>query len=309
MPGIGVVSNPNSRQNRKNPRRIPILGYIVGEMGANEATKDVDDINRVAVIFKQHDIDILCLNGGDGTNHCTLTAFIKAYKEKPLPLIAFLRGGTMNTISNSIRIKGNPASILHNIVEKYHYHEPFQLVERDTIKIGDDYGFIFGNGATYNYLDEYYSTGNPCPWVGFTTLVRCLTAVVTRNAMFKRLVKPFNAEVYVDGKKWPHSTYIAVFGATIEQLGLGFKPFHRCDEQSRTFHLLGVVGSPLQTLRHFPTMYKGKQVPRNVMIDAVAKKVKFRSREPINYMIDGDLHQGGNSLDLEVGPRLKLIVQ
>ena len=33
MPGIGVITNPYSRQNKRNPRLAQRLGYILGEKG------------------------------------------------------------------------------------------------------------------------------------------------------------------------------------------------------------------------------------------------------------------------------------
>jgi len=39
----------------------------------------------------------------------------------------------------------------------------------------------------------------------------------------------------VDGKEWPYDSYTAMVGATIHQIGLGFKPFFRCEGRYSTW--------------------------------------------------------------------------
>jgi len=140
MPGIGIVTNPNSRRNLRYPDQVQRLGYILGDGKESEhaLTQHPDDIVQVAERFRDHGIEILALNGGDGTNHVTLSAFIDVYGDEPLPKIAFLRGGTMNTIANAVGVRGLPGSILLNIAEKYHLGQPFEISERDMMCVECD---------------------------------------------------------------------------------------------------------------------------------------------------------------------------
>src|SRR5258708_7475668 len=107
------------------------LAYILGDRGPFAKTQTIADIDRLAEEFKQRGVEILGLNGGDGTNHVTLSALIRVYGNAPLPKIAFLRGGTMNTIANACGIEGTPQTLLWNLIEKYHFGEEFQVVRRD----------------------------------------------------------------------------------------------------------------------------------------------------------------------------------
>ena len=63
--GIGVVVNPYSRKNRKNPEAIKKLGYIIGDKGSCEATRSLSDVERVAREFMEKGVEILALSGGD----------------------------------------------------------------------------------------------------------------------------------------------------------------------------------------------------------------------------------------------------
>ena len=108
MAGIGIILNPKARSYKHNPGRMERLGFIVGDKASCHATQDVLDVEALAKEFKEKEIEILGISGGDGTNHVTLTTFINVYGDKPLPKVAFLRGGTMNNVANALGVKGLP---------------------------------------------------------------------------------------------------------------------------------------------------------------------------------------------------------
>lgn len=312
MAGIGIVTNPHSRQNRRHPNRMRRLGYVLGRDDVYEMTDAVEDVARVAEEFKKNEIEILALNGGDGTNHVTLTRFIEVYKDTPLPRIAFLRGGTMNTISNSIGITGRPGAILLNIVDKYYSKQPFDITERDMLKVTDNtgvrYGFIFGNGVAANFLELYYEDPNPSPTVAVTLLSRCLASAVVRGPLIEQVFRPFDAEIELDGVVWPRGQYTAVLAATIEQIGLGFRPFTRCEERPGAFHVAAVKGNFTQVARALPRVRLGQRVDEAVIADRVAERVAFRTEGEILYTIDGDMHRADGQVTVEAGPRLQIIL-
>src|SRR5215471_13326780 len=102
VPGIGLITNPRSRVNLRDPGRPRRLSYLIGSHGQAEATRTLDDLYRVCEEFRKERIDVLGISGGDGTLHHTLTAMIRTYgSDQSLPPIAILRGGTMNTIARS----------------------------------------------------------------------------------------------------------------------------------------------------------------------------------------------------------------
>jgi len=308
LPGIGIINNPHSRKNRKNPKKMIKFGYILGDKGESLKTNDLDEVTAVCKQFKKRKIDILGINGGDGSNHVALTKLIEVYNGQPLPKIAFLRGGTMNTISNSFGIEGTPDSIMFNLVEKYHLGEAFETVKRPVMKIGDKYGFIFGNGLIHNFLDAYYASGRPSPWTAFTTLFRGTLSALVNGNMAKKLFKKFKARVIVDGHEWPYDSYTAVTASTIEQIGLGFKPFYRCEEKPGRFHILGILTSPIGFTMEMPRIHKGLPMRPDRVIEDLAEKVVFESDSPLLYTIDGDTQDTGNRLEITCGPTLEIIV-
>ncbi|HPM41898.1 MAG TPA: sphingosine kinase, partial [bacterium] len=69
MSGIGIILNPHSRSNRKNPERIKQLGFIVGDRGSCHATETLDQVRDLAREFRNRGVEVLGISGGDGTNH------------------------------------------------------------------------------------------------------------------------------------------------------------------------------------------------------------------------------------------------
>lgn len=309
MPGIGIINNPHSRKNRRFPERMATLGFIAGTRGQSVATQEIKDIHEIARVFKEQEIDILAINGGDGSNHVTLTAFIEEYGDQPLPKITFLRGGTMNTISNACGIKGTQAGLLMNLTEKYREGIPFETIHRDTIKVDGRYGFIFGNGLIHNFLDVYYGTGKPSPWVAFKLVMRSIGSALVNGPMASNIFRRFQARVTVDGKTWEQGSFAAMVGATIHQIGLGFTPFYRCEERPHTFHFLGILTSPWGFVKATPKIWFGKKVSPKKIREQVAEHVVFESEEPMKYTLDGDTHQTGKRMELSVGPRLEIVVR
>lgn len=315
MPGIGIVTNPHSRRNRRHPERMRRLGYMLGQHDTYELTNRIEDVADVAREFMESEIDILGLNGGDGTNHVTLSTFIEVYGDRPLPKIALMRGGTMNTVSNGVGIKGTPPRLLANLVEKYYTGQPFETTTRDILKVTDDtgtrYGFIFGNGIVANFLEIYYATGNPSPTTAGLLLAKGIAALPFGGGdIVSDIFRPFNARVELDDDMWPAQDYTAVIASTVDQIGLGFRPFIRCQEQDQTFHLLGVTAGPFGVVKALPRIRLGLPLDADDFPSSVSSQAVFRSSEPIAYTIDGDMHLSASGVvTLETGPKLEIIIK
>jgi diacylglycerol kinase family enzyme len=306
--GIGVITNPRSKINQRDPQRMRQLGYLLGSRGSAEATRSLDDLYRAAEEFKAAEIDILGINGGDGTIHVTLTAFLQVYGTARFPRVAILPGGTLNTIAAGIGIRGRPQEMLYEVIDRYHQGEELRTVERHILKVGDRYGFIFGNGLIANFLDAYYATGRPSPFTGGKVLARAILSGIFGTAFVKRLFRRFVGRVTVDGETWARPDFATVAAGTVPEIGLGFAPFHRCDEKPDHFALLGIHARPLGVIVELPRIRRARPMRRDKCISVVARSARLEADEPWSYTIDGDLYRDVKELTLETGPRLRLIV-
>ncbi len=308
MPGIGVINNPHSRKNVKHPDRMDSLGYIVGTEGTSAATQEVKDIDGMARLFCEQDIDILAVNGGDGSASLVLTAMLREYGDKPLPQVAMLRGGTMNNVANSCGIKGTPAGLMMNLVEKYRRGVPFETTFRDTLRVENRYGFIFGNGFIYEFLEALYGSGQKTPVKTAKLLARAAVSGVVGGAFTRKLFEGVNARVILDGEEIDHSSFGALAAATVREIGLRFKPFFRCEEKPGSFHVLGAICRPFSLVWSLPKAFLGRKISEKKMIEFVASEMVLEAQKPIKYTLDGENYHAGRKLRITTGPRLELIV-
>jgi diacylglycerol kinase family enzyme len=330
LAGIGIICNPRSGRNQRDPRAADRLARALGDHGVVREARSLDELYRVAEDFRKLDIDVLGISGGDGTNSVTITGFLDVYAGRALPQIALLRGGTVNTAANSIGVqRGRPEDILRQLLGAYlsRASRPLPEVERHVIRLRGEnsrsvsdhpstpalalkYGFLFGTGVVCGYLAEYYAGGPPSSAVAAKTLLRAIGSTIVGGPMIRRMAEPFRGSVELDdGTLWEERDYLAVAGGTIDEIGLNFRPFYRSGERPGAFHVLGIYTSPLGFVSQLGRVWSARRMRPGHTHDALAKRVIVRSsKSPLKYMVDGDLHACDGPLDVSIGPVVRIVV-
>ena len=307
MSGIGVITNPRSRANRKNPHLAKRLGYILGERGQLEQPADLDALDATAAHFRERDIDILCVNGGDGTLHKAMTAMCRAYGDAPLPKVAILRGGTMNTIAKGMGIFGRPAELLDAVVDAYHQDRPLPTVHRWVLRVDDHYGFLFGTGVMARYLAAYYEGSEPSPTKAAWVLAQAVASALVGGKFARSLVEPEPLVVHADGTPWHPQAYVSVGAGTVDDVGLGFRPFYLAPAHPGHMHAVGMATSLSGVVRSLPTIWRAREPADPDIVGQVAKTLVLESDSPIQYMLDGDVFTGGRRVELTVSRVVEFI--
>ncbi len=342
VPGIGVIFNPRSGRNLRDPRAARRLARTLGDHGVIREAGSIDELYRVAEDFRKLEIDVLGISGGDGTNGTTITGFLDVYQGNALPQIAFLRGGTMNTVANAVGVRrGRPEGLLERLCRAYvtRAARPLADVERHVMCIRGEgakrpavnvstedeapssmrrgrpmsmkYGFNFGTGVVCGFLSEYYASGQPPnPVIAAKTLLRGVGSAAVGGEMIRRMAAPFRGSVELDdGTVWPERDYLAVAGGTVDQIGLNFRPFYRWGEKPSTFHILGIHTSPLGFVSQLPRIWRAAPMKQGHTYEGVTTHAIIRSpRSSLRYMIDGDLHECDGPLHVSIGPRVRIVV-
>src|SRR5260370_14391561 len=298
MAGIGVVLNPKSRRNLQNPHLASRLSRQLGDRGVVRAASWMKGIRRIAEDFRNVDIDLLAIAGGDGTNHVTLTGFLGVYDDNPIPPVALLRGGTMNTVANSVGMARQSSERLLARLIADCASTNLERAERNVLRVTPEasgtihYGFLFGTGVVHGFLAEYYRGGNPTPLVAVTTLARGIASAFVAGETIRRIGKPFHRSVLLaNGTLWGDQDYLAVAAGTIAHIGLEFKPFHRYGERAGAFHALGIYASPSAFVRELPRVWRGLPLRSGYALATLSRRlVVQRARGPLRYMVGGDLH-------------------
>lgn len=307
MSGIGVITNPKAKRNLNRPWIKDTLTRIVGDSGKVYETRSIDELPAVAEDFMKRDLDVLAVNGGDGTVHIVLTNFIPAYGDRPLPKLLSLRGGTMNTISNAIKHKGQSENILKSVVAKIRDGKPLDIVNQPILKINEKYGFLWGFGVVGNFMEQYYKGTNPGTWQAFKVVTRMVWSAIFRTQYAKDIFAPFPASIVLDGVPRDVGDCRVVVASTIKEFGLGFKFTYRAYEKPGYTHILAMSFSPAQIVPWMPHIFMGKRIPRDEVLDEIAGEIVVETEGNPPYVIDGELYRDTNVFKIRQGPVIEVI--
>lgn len=330
LPGIGVIYNPRSSYNRRESRAGHRLERTLGDRGVVRKTDSIDALYRTAEEFRKLDIDLLAISGGDGTNGVTLSGFLDVYAGAVLPRIAVLRGGTANTLADSIGIpRVRPEKLLGRVLGAYASDGAhLSVIERDVMRVSGRnsqrrdalrdsmppgaaaHGFLCGVGVVSGFLKEYYTSGPPSARVAAKTLVRAIGSTIVQGPMIRRMAAPFRGSVELgDGTRWEERDYLSIAAGTIEQIGLGFKPFYRAQEQPSQMHVLGIHTTPLGFVSQLPKVRRGKPMAPGHTYETLASRMRVQPVAPsLDYMVDGDLYACEGPLDVSIGARVRIVL-
>jgi diacylglycerol kinase family enzyme len=313
MAGIGIVNNPRSRRNLRHPETGARLRQLVGAEGEVHDASTLDELAHALLRFRERGVDALGVNGGDGTAHVVLSAVVEAWRGARLPQVLLLRGGAMNTVARGQGVAGTPEGIVARLLERRRTGKAVRTVTRDLLRVEAPglpvrHGFIFGTGAAVTFLDVYYGTGRPSPAVAFGLLARAVASAVSRGRFAGRLAEREWLRVTVDGEEWPEDRFVTVIAGATPEIGFGFAPFTRCEEQPGFFHAVGVVGSLRQIVTSLPGVYRGRAWRRRVAVDTVARELELEGLRPVRYTIDGDLYESPSQVKVATGPPVELLI-
>jgi len=308
MGGIGIIHNPFAKGNLKRPWIADEIRKVVGDKGMLRETKNINELPEVALEFKKQGIDVIAVNGGDGSLHLVLSAFVNAYGDDPLPRLMSLRGGTMNTVSNSLKIKGKTLKIVKNAVKAIDSGEHFHEVEQHLIKINDKYGFLSGAGVIASFLDAYYSGAGTGPSQAAKLVVKMVTSALTGGAFTKKLFSPAPFKIKVAGEYLDQDEFIMLVACTVREVGLGVTPTPRAYDKPGHFHLIASNLAPVSWVPQMPGLWMGKDLSHPLMhYNGPASDVVIEPRERIKWMVDGELYDTEEPLHFSGGPTIKIV--
>lgn len=305
---VAVFVNPGSRANRRDPGCAERFAKILGESGRVVAPPNLpllaEEARRIASLAP----GVIGIHGGDGTLHRTLSALIAAYQPRSLPPVAILPGGTMNVVASSLGIRAKPETLLAELVEADRQGSSPVTLRRRCLRVGNDYGFIFGNGLLANFLEEYYARGSYGASRAVWIIFRILVSLLTTGRYARRVFRRFRGRVHIDGNQLPQTHLTGIGAATVTEVGFGFKLHHRADDDPDRMGGLAIHGGPLALLLDVLDVRLGRGLSPKRADSFVASRLDI---EPVaaesTYTLDGDLYVAQGPFTVEVGPVLEIV--
>lgn len=303
-----VLANPNARHLRRTPKLLDRLRERLGDAGVLIATPDLHALDTVARELAAEPPDVLALLGGDGTLGRTLTAVVHAFGDERLPAVAPLGGGTMNTIARSIGVRGDPTLVLDRVLAHTGGRRAMGIERRSLLVVDDDrMGFLFGNGLFARYI-EAYEEGDPGPTRAAAVLSRAVASALVGGTFANRLTRPFAGSIEVDGELVADGRWLVAAAGTIDDVGLGFRPFFGSRTHPGRLHALAIGCSAYALAFQLHHTWRARSMRHDDVHDRFGDELVIRSERAQPYSLDGDLGTSGPVTRVRVGRAVDFLV-
>jgi hypothetical protein len=291
MTRLGIITNVQAGRNRTRLERIRELVRATG--GESREVSDLESIRAATRALLDRDVDLLAVNGGDGTAQAVITELMR--RESHLPDIGIVPGGTTNMSANDLNDSAPLEAALGALAEQADRPRPRRArVSRPLIRAqapdsGAQYGLFLGAGlileGMQHFRDHVGSKGLRGELAAGISLLRGLAGVARGRGPWHDSVR---ANVEFDAAPpWPEQ--ILVLATTLERLLLGLRPWW--GEQSAPIHLTALRRAPRSLLKLAPALMKGRRHPRMTSDNGYrsANVDAFRIRAPDGFALDGQV--------------------
>jgi diacylglycerol kinase family enzyme len=309
MPGIGIISNPFAKVNKRDPQHNTLLWYVLGNKGQYEVTESLTDLSRVCTEFEARGIDHVGIVGGDGTISLSLSAIQEAYKHKTLPRILLLRGGTVNVTASNLGIYGKPKNVMHDFLDAYHSGGELSVMKLSTLVVNGRLGFLFANGIASKFLEEFYKNKSNALGAGifFSRVFGDLIAGGHFTGDFAKLSCDETLDTVIqtlDASELKESkSYSMIFASTLPAMPFGFKMFKNLMPGSGCGEMMAFTAQNRELIPIATRVLAGFSLKTEGLKNHLFRTLNISSKKAIQFSLDGDLMvaQDGK-IEISMGP-------
>jgi len=298
---IGVISNPRSRRNRSLQSKVDATLARSPDI-VHEHLYDFGSLNDALGRLAQAGVELLVINGGDGTVGAVVTEIFVNKAFRRTPLLAVLPGGTSNTIAGDVGLRGNPIGSLERLLAtEANGFGADKIVSRALIRI--DYagdrppvcGFFFGTAAICD-ATLLRRRLFPQRWLP-DALAAAMTLVgVLAGAALGRpgVLSGQDIGVELNREARAVQAYTVLIVTTLNRILLGSFPFWGSGEGALKLTSIGAPAAGI--VRHAYRLLYGRdrsKLPKSTYFSANAARVELHMDCPFN--LDGEFYQPVNS--------------
>jgi hypothetical protein len=298
---LGLISNPLSGWNKKGMQfvRESVNGHP--QICHREASTPSEMALALAE-FARKKIDVIAVNGGDGTIHAVLTELFRKSDGGPIPLLTILRSGTASMISRDVGLNGSPEISLKRLVRWADNGQGnAHIISRSILKVatasGRDplYGMFFGAAGICQgiqfCLDRVHTKGLGGELAAGLTLARFLIPAANKKNNF---IFPVPIKIAFNNEPEEERNVLSILISTLDRLFLGFRPY--LGTENAPLHYTELGAHPRRLLMMLPSLLRGRKhrflTPENGYLSRDIHKAGFVLTG--NFAIDGELYTPDN---------------
>ena len=299
-PRIGVVINPLSGGNLNG------LGDIRRIIDDHPQVVHCDvqtpqDVLAALRDFARQEVDLLAVNGGDGTVQAVLTTLFHHRPFETQPLLALLQSGTTSMTARDVGFCGSRVRSLKKLFSwaATGTGNP-RVIDRPVLQVQAPghptrYGMFFGASAIYQGIQYFHRKLNTKGLRGEVgpalTIFRFLWSAVRQGSDF---IPPVPVSVAMDDNPPQQFDSLVVLVSTLERLFLGLYPYW--GSESGPLYYTAVRARPRHLLRALPSILRGRSgvhgTPENGFYSHNVHEIKLNLAG--GFTLDGQLYTPGN---------------
>jgi hypothetical protein len=299
-PRIGVLINPLSGGNLNG------LGDIRRIIDDHPQVVHCDvqtpqDVLAALRDFADQEVDLLAVNGGDGTVQAVLTALFHQQPFETQPLLAVLQSGTTSMTSRDVGFSG---SRLRSLKKLFRWAATgtgnARVTDRPVLQVQAPghqarYGMFFGASAIYQGIQYFHRKLNSKGLRGEVgpglTILRFIWSAARRDSDF---IPPVPVCVAIDDNPPQQFDSFVILVSTLKRLFLGLHPYW--GSESGPLHYTAVRARPRHMLRALPSILRGRSgahgTPENGFYSHNAHEIKLNLAS--GFTLDGQLYTPEN---------------
>ncbi|RZA10462.1 MAG: hypothetical protein EOP10_34740, partial [Proteobacteria bacterium] len=291
MPGIGIIANPHSKLNKRSPHTLSLMAEAVGQNGIFTITRDLDHLDETLKSYKAQEISILGINGGDGTISQIITRMIGIYGSQPLPLLAVLRGGTMNLIAAQLSIEGPPHENIKKLVALVQSQKTLPTQRLSTLKINAIYGFLYADQSSTAILEEFYRKKSGhlgAAWLA----TKVTSSFLVKGPLIRSVIQahPLKAQFKPSGSV--DRKVLGCFAGTITKFPLGFPFLPLARRYPDHFQVTAVTCKADSLLWNLPLILLVQKEGRSIGKESFCvKEAKLDYEGEAHFTVDGEIYR------------------
>ena len=261
---VGLLSNPYSGGNRKGLASVRAVLSTYPQVFHREAHQPID-VASALNDFARMEVNLVIINGGDGTIQAVLTTLYREKIFENLPILAVLKAGTSSMIAGDVGLKGPQTQALRKLLAWVHDRAAEARVSQRQIlrvQVAFDkepiYGMFFGTAGIYQGVqfcnNRLNRRGFRGKWAPGLTIAMFLLAVAFRRGNY---VVPVPISVSLDQNPPDRQHWFLMMISTLERLFFGMRPYWGIE--AGPLRYTAVHAKPLYLLRALPALMGGRK--------------------------------------------------
>ena len=303
----GLISNPRSHRNRA--RRAAPEAEFAGARVLYAVPRTHVALVEVLRVFAREQIELLIVDGGDGTLRDVLTSAIEAYGDDPLPPIAVVPSGKTNALAIDLGLADDwnvAAAIRAAALGRLAARSPVEITRDDAPRPAQR-GFLFGAGGFVRATELAQRTHKAGAFHGMAVGLSLAWSIL--QTAFGSGSNPWRRGEEMtfqpEGEAAARHAFYIVLASTLERLPLRLKPF---GAERAGMKLLVVDAPPRRVLLAAPLIVAGRMarwMRRGGYRQGSASAFTLEVERDI--ILDGEHYPGGR-LTVRQGEPLRFVV-